>query len=336
MAAEQTFPSTYLLTGAAGFIGFRVAELLMEAGHRVVGVDNFAPAYDIRIKEWRIAHTKQHKLFTFHQADVSDSNAVLEIFKRQQAEEGRPFAAVINLAARAGVRASIENPSVYVQTNIDGTLNLLNACRDFDVKKFVLSSTSSVYGDGQPAPYLETLNTDRVLSPYSATKKAGEVLCYTYHYLFKIDVTVFRYFTVYGPAGRPDMSPFKFIQRISEGRSIPLFGDGTQSRDFTYVDDIARGTILGTKPLGYEIINLGSDQPIVMNDAIATMEKYIGKKAIIERLPRNITDAYATWANINKAKKLLGWHPETSFEEGIRNTVEWYNANRSWASQITT
>ncbi len=336
MAAESTSPATYLLTGTAGFIGFRVAEMLLQAGHRVVGVDNLAPAYDLRIKEWRLDQIKKHPNFTYHHFDISDVDSVANIFKHQQATEGKPFAAVINLAARAGVRASIENPAVYVQTNITGTLNLLNACRDFEVKKFILSSTSSLYGEGHPAPYLESLNTERMLSPYAATKKAAEVLCYTYHYLYKIDMTIFRYFTVYGPAGRPDMMPFKFVQRISEGRTIPVFGDGKQSRDFTYVDDIARGTILGLKPVGYEIVNLGSDEPIILSDAIALMEKLIGKKSVMERLPRHPADVVATWANIDKAKSLLGWKPQVSFEQGIQNTINWYNANRSWASEINT
>lgn len=336
MAADQTSPTTYLLTGTAGFIGFRVAEMLLEAGHRVVGVDNIAPAYDIRIKEWRLAQVKSHPRFTYHHFDISDVDSVTNLFKQQQAEEGRPFAAVINLAARAGVRASIENPAVYVQTNITGTLNLLNACRDFGVKKFILSSTSSLYGEGHPAPYVESLNTERMLSPYAATKKAAEVLCYTYHYLYKIDMTIFRYFTVYGPAGRPDMMPFKFVQRISEGRTIPVFGDGTQSRDFTYVDDIARGTILGLKPVGYEAVNLGSDEPVILSDAIAMLEKFIGKKAVIERLPRHPADVVSTWANIDKAKSLLGWKPQVPFELGIQNTINWYKANRSWASEINT
>lgn len=336
MAAAQTQPGTYLVTGTAGFIGFRVAGMLLEAGHRVVGIDNLAPAYDIRIKEWRLAQVKKHPGFTYLPFDISEADSVVEIFKKQQAQEGRPFTAVINLAARAGVRASIENPAVYVGTNITGTLNLLNACRDFGTNKFILSSTSSLYGEGHPAPYVESLNTERMLSPYAATKKAAEVLCYTYHYLYKIDMTIFRYFTVYGPAGRPDMMPFKFVQRITEGRAIPVFGDGKQSRDFTYVDDIARGTILGLKPVGYEVVNLGSDEPIILSDAIATLERLIGKQAVIERLPRHPADVVSTWANIDKAKSLLGWKPQVSFEQGIQNTINWYNENRSWASDIKT
>lgn len=336
MAVTPTQPGTYLVTGAAGFIAFRVVAMLLEAGHRVIGVDNLAPAYDIRIKEWRLAQNQKNPRFVYHHFDISDVDSVNNIFQLQKDSEGRPFDGVINLAARAGVRASIENPSVYVQTNITGTLNLLNACRDYGVKKFVLSSTSSLYGEGHPAPYVESLNTERMLSPYAATKKAAEVLCYTYHYLYKIDMTIFRYFTVYGPAGRPDMMPFKFVQRITEGRPITVFGDGTSSRDFTYVDDIARGTILGLKPVGYEIVNLGSDAPIVLSDAIATLEKLIGKKAIIDRHPRHPADVISTWANINKAKTLLGWKPQTSFATGIQSTIDWYNANRSWASEITT
>ena len=228
------------------------------------------------------------------------------------------------------------DPWVYYDTNVIGTLNLLELCKEFGVKKFVLASTSSLYGKDNPMPYREDANTDHPLSPYAASKKAAEALCYTYHYLYNIDVTVFRYFTVYGPAGRPDMSLFRFVQWISEGRPVMVFGDGRQSRDFTYVDDIARGTIAGLKSLGYEVINLGSDTPIVLMDAIRLVEKLVGKKARIEYKPGHPADVLATWADISKAERLLGWRPRLSFEEGVAQLVAWYQENRGWAKDVRT
>src|SRR5262245_4290783 len=248
----------YLVTGAAGFIGSKVAEQLLGRGDEVVGIDNLNDAYDVRLKQWRLTQLEPRDGFSLVRGDIADYKTVQDLFA------GQPFDGVINLAARAGVRQSVENPQVYIDANVTGTLNLLRLCVDKGVKKFVLSSTSSLYGGENPRPYVETLNTDHPLSPYAATKKAAEALCFTYHYLFQIDITVFRYFTVYGPAGRPDMSLFRFVQWISEDRPVLVYGDGLQERDFTFVDDVARGTIAGLKPVGYEIINLGSDEPIVL------------------------------------------------------------------------
>jgi nucleoside-diphosphate-sugar epimerase len=247
-----------------------------------------------------------------------------------------PFDAVINLAARAGVRQSVENPWVYFETNTTGTLNLLELCREFEVRKFVLASTSSLYGKDNPMPYREDADTNHPLSPYAASKKAAETLCYTYHYLYGIDVTVFRYFTVYGPAGRPDMMPFRLVQWISEGRPVTVYGDGMQSRDFTFVEDIARGTIAGLKLLGYEMINLGSDTPVVLMDAIRLVEELAGRKAILEYKPRHPADVTATWAEIEKAEHFLDWRPQKTFEDGVRHLVSWYRDNRSWARDIET
>ena len=239
----------YLVTGTAGFIASKVAEFLLDAGHTVVGVDNMNDAYDVRLKEWRMARLKGREGFTPHVVDICDRPALERVFK-----EAGEIEAVVNLAARAGVRQSVENPWVYVDTNTTGVLNLLELCRHHGVKKFQLASTSSLYGEHNEMPYSETADTNRALSPYAASKKGAEAMCYTYHYLYGIDVTVNRYFTVYGPAGRPDMSLFRFVQWIFEGKPLLIYGDGKQSRDFTYVDDIARGTIAGLKPVGYEII----------------------------------------------------------------------------------
>ncbi len=319
-----------LLTGVAGFIAARVAEFLLDDGHSVLGLDNLNDAYDVRMKEYRLSRLQGREGFTFRRVDISDRAALAA------AVEGQSFDAVINLAARAGVRTSVENPWVYLETNATGTLNLLDLCRTRGIPKFVLASTSSLYGADTPAPFREDADTSRPLSPYAASKKAAEALCYTYHYLYGLDVTVFRYFTVYGPAGRPDMSLFRFTQWISEGRPVHVFGDGRQSRDFTYVDDIARGTILGLKPLGYEIINLGSDRPHELNEVIRLIETATGRQAQIVYGERHKADVPATWASIEKAERLLGWRPQITLAEGVQRLVTWYQAERAWASQIET
>jgi UDP-glucuronate 4-epimerase len=328
----------YLVTGAAGFIGSMVVQQLLERGDHVVGIDNLNEAYDVRLKHWRLGRLQGRERFRFHPIDICDRAALDRVFTaaRDGAAAGPPFDGILNLAARAGVRPSVENPWIYNDANLTGTLNLLDLCVRHDVRKFVLSSTSSLYGGDNPRPYAETANTDRPLSPYAVSKKAAEVLCYTYHYLYGIDVTVFRYFTVYGPAGRPDMSLFRFVQWISEGRPVRVFGDGRQERDFTFVDDVARGTIAGLKPVGYEIINLGSDEPIVLLDAVRLVQQLTGREAQIEHSPMHKADVHATWANISKAESLLGWRPQTDFREGVRRLVEWYDENRSWAREIVT
>jgi len=320
----------YLVTGAAGFIGSKVAELLLRDGHQVVGVDNLNAAYDVRLKEWRLSRLKPLPGFTFRRLDITNQAGLEALFQEFA------FDAVLNLAAWAGVRRSVENPWVYIETNVTGTLNLLELCRRFEVPKFVLASTSSLYGKDNPMPYREDANTDRPLSPYAASKKAAETLAYTYHYLYGLDVTVFRYFTVYGPAGRPDMSLFRFVKWIMEGEPVVVFGDGQQKRDFTYVDDIARGTILGLKPLGYEIINLGSDTPVVLMDAIRLIERLTGREARLVFRPRHPADVMATWADIGKAERLLGWRPSTAYAIGVERLVAWYREHRDWAAEIVT
>jgi len=320
----------YLVTGVAGFIASKVAEQLLDRGENVVGIDNLNDAYDVRLKHWRLQQLESRAGFTFVQADVADPSAVKRVLSDAH------FDAIINLAARAGVRQSVEHPQVYIDTNVTGSLNLLRGCVEFKIPKFVLASTSSLYGGDNPRPYRETLGTDGPLSPYAASKKAAEAFAYTYHYLFGIDVSVLRYFTVYGPAGRPDMSPLRFVQWITEERPLQLFGDGSQERDFTYVDDIARGTIAALKPLGYEVINLGYDQPVSMREFIRLIEQTTGKTANIEYKPRHAADMQATWADISKAETLLDWRPQTTLQQGVQNLVAWYNQNRTWASTINT
>jgi len=323
---------TYILTGAAGFIGSRVADELLTEGHHVVGIDDMNDAYDVRLKEWRLSSLNRREGFTFHRADITDRAALDGMFD----SVSEPVDAVINLAARAGVRQSVADPWIYFATNCTGALNLLEQCRTRGIGKYVLASTSSLYGSEAEMPFVESANTDRPLSPYAASKKAAEALCYTYHYLHGIDVTVLRFFTVYGPAGRPDMSLFRFVQFVSEEKPVPIFGDGLQSRDFTYVEDIARGVVAGLRPLGYEIINLGSDAPVVLRDALGQVEEYVGKPAIIHTFPAHKSDVRATWANIGKAERLLEWRPQIELREGVHRLVEWYRANRAWASEIET
>ena len=328
--------ATYLVTGCAGFIGSKVCALLLAERHSVTGIDNLNNAYDVRLKQWRLRQFAADPLFTFHHLDIGDRAGLQAIFATRPPATGPVYDGVINLAARAGVRPSVEDPWVYLETNATGTLNLLEQCRRHGVGKFVLASTSSLYGKHNPMPYQEDADTNRPLSPYAASKKAAEALCYTYHYLHGIDVTVFRYFTVYGPAGRPDMSPFRFVQWISEGRPVTVFGDGSQSRDFTYVDDIARGTIAGLRPLGYEVINLGSDKPAVLMDVIRMIEARVGKPARLEYKPAHPADVPTTWANIERAQVLLGWQPQWTLEAGIASLVDWYQQNATWAREIVT
>ncbi len=317
-----------LVTGCAGFIGWRTTSMLIEQGHTVVGIDNLNDYYDVRLKEWRLNDLKRFPQFQFVQGDIENLGLLNYLF------DNHTFDAVVNLAARAGVRYSMRNPHIYLNSNADGTLNLIECMREHGIKKFILASTSSLYA-GQEMPFLESLAVNQPISPYAASKKAAEVMAYTYHYLYDFDVSILRYFTVYGQAGRPDMSPLRFIKWIDEGTPITLFGDGSQSRDFTHVDDIARGTIAALKPLGYEIINLGGgNNPISINHMIATFEELLGKKAVIDQKPFNKSDMMHTWANIDKAKRLLNWSPNIGFEEGMKSTVDWYQNNKDWLKDI--
>lgn len=310
-----------LLTGVAGFIGAKTAEKLLGKGVEVIGIDNMNDYYDVSLKEYRLSKLKNSK-FQFYQLDIEDKKKLSKLFSQHQ------FDVVFNLAARAGVRASIETPEVYVTTNALGTLNLLENMREQKVEKLVLASTSSLYA-GETGPFREDLPVNKPISPYAASKKSAEVMAYTYHYLYGIDVSILRYFSVFGPMGRPDMSPYVFAEKILKGEELPVLGDGTQSRDFTYIDDIAEGTILAAKKLGYEIINLGGGaEPTSLLQMISHMEKVSGKKAKLKFLEKVKGDMDATWADISKAKTLLGWEPKIRFEEGIKHLMEWHQSKR--------
>jgi UDP-glucuronate 4-epimerase len=323
--------SVYLVTGAAGFIAFKVIDLLLEQGHEVVGVDNLNTAYDPRIKHWRLEQLTPRKGFTFFNADICDRSRLEEIHSAHQ-----PFKAVIHLAARAGVRYSVEDPWAFVDSNITGTLNMLELSRQHGIQKIVLASTSGIYGAKPPLPTNEEVNSDHPLQPYAASKKSAEVMAHAYHHLHNLDITILRYFTVYGPAGRPDLALFRFIQWIVEGRPVLVNGDGNQTRGFTNLDDIARGTLLALKPLGFEIINLGGHQTVTINELIEQVCHITGKTADIQNQPVNCAEILASWADTTKARNLLGWEPKVTLEEGVPRMVDWYLQERSWASQIIT
>jgi UDP-glucuronate 4-epimerase len=321
--------ANYLVSGAAGFIGARTCEMLADAGHTVVGIDNLNDAYDVRMKEHRLERLRSVNGFRFLKMDISKNKEVESLTSEK-------FAAIIHLAARAGVRASVENPARFYETNVMGTLHLLELSRRLTVRKFVLASTSSIYGANPPYPTPEGASSSEPLQPYAASKKAAEVLAHAYHYLHGLDVSVLRYFTVYGPAGRPDLAMFRFCQWIHEGQPVRVNGDGEQSRGFTYLDDIARGTILALKPVGYEIINLGGHEVITINQLIKMLEAIINKKAQIEYGPPYTADMLANWADVGKAGRVLGWEPRVGLHDGVKKMVEWYVAERSWARTIMT
>jgi len=319
----------YLVTGAAGFIGARTSELLIKDGHTVAGIDNMNNAYDPRVKEYRLRKLQEMPGFAFHKLDISNKS-VIDSFM------GEKFDGVINLAARAGVRASVKDPWIYVESNMIGTLNMLEICRQTGTKKFIVASTSSIYGEDPPYPTPESAPSSEPLQPYAASKKGAEAMCHAYHHLYGIDVTVVRFFTVYGPAGRPDLSIFRFVKWISEGQLVRVNGNGEQSRGFTYIDDIARGVIAALKPLDFEIINLGGHEVITINNLIKLVEDVVGKKALIEYGPPDPADMQSNWADVTKAGELLGWEPQFDMRSGIEKLVEWYNAEREWASQVLT
>lgn len=312
-----------LLTGCAGFIGSRTTKLLLERGDNVTGIDILNDAsYSAEVKKSRLRGLLGKDGFSFKQMDITDKTAMFHLFAENK------FHTVINLAALAGVRASLENPWTFLNVNVGGTLNLLEACVKNGVGKFVVASSSSVYGNGQHEAASEDMVTDYPLTQYGATKKAVEVLCYSYHNIYGMDISALRFFTVYGENGRPDMSIYKFIEGIKNDREIEVFGDGFQKRDFTYVDDIAAGTVASLQGLGFEAINLGNNNPVTLNYVIQLIQNELGKVAKIKYSPQNKADVLINYANIRKAKRLLDWEPKTKIEEGIKRTVAWHLAQK--------
>ncbi len=314
-----------LLTGGAGFIGSHFAERLLEQGHEVVSIDNLNPFYDPAIKEQNLREIQKKggRRFIDIRGDIRDRKFVEEVFEAHRPEE------VVHLAAMAGVRPSIAEPLLYQEVNIQGTMNLLEAMRSRNVRKMIFASSSSVYGNNRKVPFSEDDNVDNPISPYAATKKAGELICYTYHHLFDFSMVALRFFTVYGPRQRPEMAIHKFTRLIDEGKPVPMFGDGTSKRDYTYIADIVDG-MMRTLDIeeGYHLYNLGESHTTSLRELITLIEKALGKQAQIQQLPQQPGDVDITYADISRAKRELGYDPHTSMEEGIRRFVAWYRESQ--------
>jgi len=306
-----------VVTGAAGFIGSHLCERLLAEGWMVVGIDNFDNFYDPQIKRRNIKDSLKNKNFQLIEADIRDSAAMDKVMS-----DGVDI--IVHLAAKAGVRPSIAQPVLYADVNVNGTTVLLEAAKKHNVTKFIFGSSSSVYGNNKKLPFSESDNVDFPISPYAATKKAGELICHTYHHLYGINVTCLRYFTVYGPRQRPDLAIHKFAKLIEHGKPIPVYGNGTAMRDFTYIDDIIDGTVSAMEKCdGFNIYNLGQSQPMTVNDLIAEIEKALGKKAVKEYLPPQPGDVERTYADVTKAAKDLGYNPSTTIQAGLAKFVAW-------------
>ncbi|MFC5532214.1 GDP-mannose 4,6-dehydratase [Cohnella yongneupensis] len=325
---------TVLITGGAGFIGSHLGEALLSNGVKVVTVDSFNDYYDPAIKRRNVAETRKFMAinaisdtnYTVCEGDIRDIAFLNEVFSDY------PIDAIVHLAAYAGVRPSISNPVLYTDVNINGTVNLLEMSRQYNVGSFVFASSSSVYGNNEKVPFAEDDVVDYPISPYAATKKAGELLCHTYHSLYDINVACLRFFTVFGPRQRPDLAIHKFTKLIAEGKPIPYYGDGSTERDYTYIEDIIDGVTKAIEWAGagkgkYEVFNLGESNTIRLDRMIAAIEAELGKKALIERLPMQPGDVNRTNADVSKARRMLGYDPKWHFEEGIREFVQWYSGH---------
>ncbi|HEC04551.1 MAG TPA: NAD-dependent epimerase/dehydratase family protein [Phycisphaerales bacterium] len=306
-----------LVTGAAGFIGSHLSERLLGDGHDVIGVDNFDDFYDPQVKRRNISRCLQNDRFRLIEADIRDSAAMNEA-------TGQDVEVIVHLAAKAGVRPSIEEPLLYADVNINGTMVLLESAKRRGIGRFVIASSSSVYGNNEKVPFSEEDNVDFPISPYAATKKACELICHTYHHLCGTSITCLRFFTVYGPRQRPDLAIHKFARLIEAGRPIPVYGDGSMMRDFTYIDDIIDGTVAATdRCAGFNIYNLGESRPISVNDLIAEIENALGKKAVREYLPVQPGDVERTYADVKRAGRDLCYNPRTDIRTGLAHFTEW-------------
>lgn len=313
---------TYIVTGAAGFIGYYMARYLLDAGATVIGIDNLNDYYDTSLKEHRLSFLQDYKNFTFYKEDISDAKKILHIFTEHQPD------IVIHLAAQAGVRYSLKNPDAYVQSNLIGFMSVMEAVREIRPKHFIYASSSSVYGKGLDTPYSVSQKTDQPISLYAATKKSNELLAHSYSDLYDLPMTGLRFFTVYGPMGRPDMAYFKFTDKILKNQTIDIYNYGDMQRDFTYIDDIISGIIglvCETGNLsGHHIFNIGHNHPEKLTDMIALLEKYLGQSAEKKMLPMQLGDVYTTYADIQPLRDLTGFAPKTALEEGLKLFIEWY------------
>lgn len=320
---------TILVTGGAGFIGSHLSEKLLKEGNKVLVIDNFNNYYDPTIKRNNVEEVKKTCLennisldnYKVFEGDIRDNEFLKEVFSNK-------IDSIMHLAAMAGVRPSIEDPSLYYDVNITGTVNLLERCRETGVKQFVFASSSSVYGNNEKVPFSEADRVDNPISPYAATKKSGELLCHTYHHLFDINFACLRFFTVYGPRQRPDLAINKFTSLILEDKEIPFYGDGTTSRDYTFVEDIVTGIIgsinyINTDNKVFEIFNIGGDKTVSLIEMVETIEEVLGKKAKLNRLPMQPGDVNRTCADITHSKSIIGYNPKTTFKEGIKKFIEW-------------
>ena len=324
--SNQMQKQTYFITGAAGFIGFYLSKRLLEAGAKVIGLDNMNDYYEVSLKEERLRILNESDGFTFIKGDLADKEAIMDIFKEYQPD------IVVNLAAQAGVRYSIDNPDAYIQSNLVGFFNILEGCRYYPVKHLVYASSSSVYGGNTKVPFCVEDQVDKPVSLYAATKKSNELMAYSYAKLYGIKLTGLRFFTVYGPMGRPDMAYFKFAKKIMSGEPIQIYNNGDMMRDFTYVDDIVTGivNILDKAPdadeLGahYKVYNIGNNQPEKLMDYISTLEKCLGREAKKEFLPMQPGDVYQTYADVSDLIRDFDFKPSTSIEEGLSKFAEWF------------
>ncbi len=308
-----------LVTGGAGFIGSHVCDALLARGDQVICIDDFNDYYDPEIKEKNVSAHLNNLSFHLFKTDILDFKVMEKIFVDFTPDK------VIHIAARAGVRPSITNPFLYEEVNIKGTLNLLELAKMFKIKNFIFSSSSSVYGNREKVPFSETDNVDFPISPYAATKRAGELFCYTFHHLYGLNVSCLRFFTVYGPRGRVDMAPLKFTSLIDKGEEIEIYGDGTSKRDYTYISDIVAGILAALdQNFAYEIFNLGNSQPVPLNYFVSLIENELGKKAKIKHVHQQQGDVEITYADISKSESLLGYRPKVSIEEGLKKMVDWY------------
>ncbi len=312
-----------LVTGGAGFIGASLSGELLARGYRVVCVDNFDDSYDQRVKERNIAPLLQNQNFALYRVDIRDIPAMHEVFEKE-----RP-SYVVHLAAKADTRKAVNDPRLYTSVNIDGTLNILELAREFPLENLVLASSSSVYGNTLRLPWSENETADLPLSPYGATKRATELLAHTYHHNFNMNITCLRYFNAYGENNRPNMVPYIWAEALLKGEAIEISGKGERKRDYTYIGDVVRATILAMeKPLGYEVLNIGNSSPVSLRELLSVFEKVIGVTAVVRTRPSHPASVEDTYADIRKAKELLGWEPTTSIEEGIKKLVNWFRNNR--------